>query len=812
MLTSCTSRARSAFGSARLVHSRFLSSTIRNRELDVLARAVYGSESIERYLNKFSKNESPAFTVIKVGGDVVEYELDILTKTCATLHKVGLRPVIIHGGGPQMNDELKRMGVEPQYIRGSRVTDETTLSVAERIFKELNQRVVKSLESSGVPAAGLPTGIFNATIADPDLKFVGEITDVEMGPILRALDSNHVPVLTSLGQTKEGQLLNINADVAARDVVIALKPMRVLFGSAKGGWIDDDTGKIVNAIDMTNEYESLASLDYEGRQGTLLKLNEIKLILDNVPDTTSVSITSAQNMLKELFSETGAGTTFMTGQAVTVQEGSASHPLLADAPVDCVVKNVFSYGNKVAARVVEYPKLGADLPPVVESFVIDPVSRGMGHENSVWREIKSIYPSLAWKWSFQDDDMKEFQVQADESAFERESSINVSYYNNVHPLNGWTIEKAKRLILEEPRTAPRRSLSNVSAYNVASSDDRYKVGLLGARGYVGREFVKLLTDNPHMDLTVASSRALAGQRVIDCFGLDPSNTSRGVSEDLLFRALEPEDLVNDTAAQVVDVWVLALPNGLAPKFVGPIEAMQNDSVMIDLGADYRFDDTWTYGLPERKGGREQLRGAKRISNPGCYATGAQVGLMPLLEPLSDAQLIQADRNVVPSVFGVSGYSGAGTNPSDKNDPHCLKDNLLPYALVNHMHERECSRHLGTRIGFMPHVASWFQGIHLTLTAQLTDPSASAQDVQNLYEEYYQGEPLIEVSDNVTVRENMFKHTVRVGDFTVDNATGRIALVSTIDNLMKGAASQAIQNLNLSLGIDEYAGIIPPTKK
>src|SRR4029079_13504573 len=121
-----------------------------------------------------------------------------------------------------------------------------------------------------------------------------------------------------------------------------------------------------------------------------------------------------------------------------------------------------------------------------------------------------------------------------------------------------------------------------------------------------------------------------------------------------------------------------------------IERAQPGAVIVDLSADHRFDAAWVYGQPERK--REGLTRARRIANPGCYATAMQLALAPLLP------LVEGPANV----FGVSGYSGAGTTPSPKNDPEALRDNLIPYALVGHGHEREVEAELGCRLFFVPH--------------------------------------------------------------------------------------------------------------
>ncbi|KAG3047230.1 hypothetical protein PC121_g20187, partial [Phytophthora cactorum] len=236
---------------------------------------------------------------------------------------------------------------------------------------------------------------------------------------------------------------------------------------------------------------------------------------------------------------------------------------------------------------------------------------------------------------------------------------------------------------------------------------------------------------------------------------------------------------------------------------------RKDKIIIDLSADQRFNAEWTYGLPEAPGGRTRLQGATHIANPGCYATGAQVGLMPLLggKPEVSGKLI--DESVPPHVFGISGYSGAGTNPSAANDLNKLQDNIIAYKSVKHIHEKEVSHQLGTPIRFMPHVAPYFQGIHLTLSAQLADNGliTSAKQAEELYHEFFANEALVKVKSDIPfVKDNSYHPHVAVGGFQLDPDTGRLVVIATIDNLLKGAATQAVQNINVALGIDEYSGI------
>lgn len=310
----------------------------------------------------------------------------------------------------------------------------------------------------------------------------------------------------------------------------------------------------------------------------------------------------------------------------------------------------------------------------------------------------------------------------------------------------------------------------------------HTVGIVGARGHTGAELIRLLSGHPGLELVFVSSRGLAGERVAD--------HSPGWQGDLRFENLSPADV----AGRGADAVILALPNDKGAPFVAALEAAAPQAVIVDLSADHRFDPRWYYGLPELT--RADYRGQRHISNPGCYATAMQLAIAPLRDELAGP----------PQCFGVSGYSGAGTTPSDRNNPELLRDNLMPYSLADHIHEREVSAHLGVPVEFMPHVAPHFRGITLTANLWLREP-LSREQVMARYRERYAGEPLVEVVDDAPwVSRIAGRHGVQVGGFTVAPGGRRVVVVATLDNLLKGAATQALQNLNLALGCPEVQGI------
>src|SRR5688572_14066090 len=277
---------------------------------------------------------------------------------------------------------------------------------------------------------------------------------------------------------------------------------------------------------------------------------------------------------------------------------------------------------------------------------------------------------------------------------------------------------------------------------VSAGQPRRTVGIAGARGHVGTELIRLVAAHPHLELAFVSSRERVGQR------LDLHEP--GYAGDLLYTALGSREV----AEQGVDAVVLALPNGKAAPFVEALDAAAPGTVVVDLSADYRFDDGWYYGLPELT--RAGYDGQRRISNPGCYATAMQLAIAPVREALEGA--VQC--------FGVSGYSGAGTTPSDKNDPEKLRDNLMPYALTGHVHEREVSRQLRHPVEFMPHVAPHFRGLTITANLHLREPVERSAAVA-LYRGHYAGEPLVRVAEEAPwVSAIAGAHHVDLGGFAV----------------------------------------------
>ncbi|KAK3389120.1 arg-6 protein, mitochondrial precursor [Sordaria brevicollis] len=810
--------------------------------------SVGSKREVQQYLSLFTSVSSQRFAVIKVGGAILTDYLDELCASLKFLYTVGLYPVIVHGAGPQLNRLLEDAGVEPQFEEGIRVTDAKTLRVARDLFLQENLKLVNKLEEMGVHAQPLTTGMFRADYLNKEKwGLVGKVTGVNKQAIETAISNGYLPILTSMAETDDGQILNVNADVAAAELARALEPLKVVYLSEKGGLFDAG-GQKISAINLDEEYEHLMSQAWV-KYGTRLKIKEIKELLDTLPRTTSVAIIHPEELQKELFTDSGAGTLIRRGSklqsATSLSEFKDLEALKSvlirdregpDAKetvekyLDFLKENPFKayFDSSMNALAIVLPA-SEGRQATLATLTITKSGWLTNVADNIFTTLKKEHPSLVWTVKEDDENLGWFFDKADGS-ITRQGDVMFWYgiengeeivklmkdftENGRAMLGNSNLESRLRQAASKPAAQqtrgystlarrpalPKFSISNRRGYLTqtnpnppvgkqnASMDRPARVALIGARGYTGQELIRLIDSHPNMELHHVSSRELAGKK------LEGYN-----KQEVIYENLSPEDVRDMEKRGEIDCWVMALPNGVCKPFVEAVwegrKASGHKSVIIDLSADYRFDNKWTYGLPELVQ-RSNITQATQIANPGCYATAAQLGISPLVPHLGG----------MPHVFGVSGYSGAGTKPSPKNDVENLTNNIIPYSLTGHIHEREVSSQLGADIAFMPHVAVWFRGIHQTISIPL-NKSMTSRDIRQLYQDRYAGEKLVKVVGEAPSVKNIGgKHGVEIGGFEVDKSGRRVVICATIDNLLKGAATQCLQNMNLALGYAEYEGI------
>ncbi|HZJ92512.1 MAG TPA: N-acetyl-gamma-glutamyl-phosphate reductase [Thiopseudomonas sp.] len=335
-----------------------------------------------------------------------------------------------------------------------------------------------------------------------------------------------------------------------------------------------------------------------------------------------------------------------------------------------------------------------------------------------------------------------------------------------------------------------------------------KVAIVGGTGYTGVELLRLLALHPHAQVKVITSRSEEGVRVADMYP-----NLRESYPTLAFTVPDAEALTS------CDVVFFATPHGVAHALAD--EILQAGTRVIDLSADFRLQDAdeWAqwygqphgaphliadavYGLPEVN--RDSIKDARLIAVPGCYPTAVQLGLLPLMEAgLADTKQIIASC--------ASGVSGAGRGAKVGSLFCESAENMMAYAVNGHRHLPEIKQELSRAAGkpvdltFVPHLVPMIRGIHATLYATVVDRSV---DLQALFEQYYQDEPFVDV-----LPAGIFPHTRTVKGanmcrIAVQRPQGGdvVVVMSAIDNLVKGASGQAVQNMNIMFGLDESSGL------
>ncbi|MBW2989899.1 N-acetyl-gamma-glutamyl-phosphate reductase [Candidatus Woesearchaeota archaeon] len=326
---------------------------------------------------------------------------------------------------------------------------------------------------------------------------------------------------------------------------------------------------------------------------------------------------------------------------------------------------------------------------------------------------------------------------------------------------------------------------------------KIKTGVIGASGYTGYELIKILRNHPKAELKVLNSRSYAGKKVKDLysdFGGQESYTDYSVDE------------INDMR---LDCIFLAVPHTAAFKLVPKLKCKR----IIDLSADYRFKDIGkyeevynvkhvdnennkkaAYGLPELF--RDKIKKAKVIANPGCYATACLLASLPLGK---------LARHIVFDCK--SGYSGAGKDSAYAKDHNTIKDNIVAYKLVSHRHKPEIEQFLKAKVSFTPHVIDAFQGMMCTAHI-LLKKGMDKEDVMRLFEDSYKDEPFVKVIREKIpeIKDVSRTNYCHIGGFEVDE-NNQLVIVSVIDNLLKGASGQAVQNMNIMFGLDEGEGLL-----
>jgi N-acetyl-gamma-glutamyl-phosphate reductase len=330
-----------------------------------------------------------------------------------------------------------------------------------------------------------------------------------------------------------------------------------------------------------------------------------------------------------------------------------------------------------------------------------------------------------------------------------------------------------------------------------------RVGVIGATGYAGSEVLRLCASHTDLDVTIATGESNAGKRVAEHVP-----ALAGAYPSMVFAE------TNQVLTSDIDVAFVALPHGQSQRIVP--ELLERHVSVVDLGADFRLKDgreyvAWygsdhvapgllahaVYGLVERH--RKELVGATLIAVPGCYPTASILALGPFL----DAQLVER-RGII--VNALSGTSGAGRAVSERLHFSRIAGNAEAYGLLSHRHTPEIQQELDAELLFTPHLVATSRGMLVTAYGRVTESSLTTESALHLLRETYAEDPFIVVTDEPPTLKDPVGSNLCFVSARVDARTGWLVAMSSLDNLIKGAAGQAVQAWNVANGRDETLGL------
>jgi acetylglutamate kinase len=372
-----------------------------------LLESMGSAKEIQQYLKRFSQLDAKRFAVVKVGGAVLRDELSELTSSLTFLQQVGLTPIVLHGAGPQLDEELAAAGIEKQTVNGLRVTSPQALAIVRKVFQQQNLRLVEALQSMDTRATSVPSGVFTSTYLDQNVYgLVGKVQSINLAPIEASLRAGSIPVIASLGETEQGQILNINADFAANELVRVLQPYKIVFLTGTGGLLDDK-GAVIDSINLSTEFDHLMAQPWING-GMRVKIEQIADLLGDLPLTSSVSITRPAELAKELFTHKGSGTLVRRGERVltfdswdgidlarmrVLIESSFGRTLVPDYFERTTPRRIYLSENYRAAMILTNEEGLAYL----DKFAVLDDAQGEGLGRAVWQVMREENPQLFWR-------------------------------------------------------------------------------------------------------------------------------------------------------------------------------------------------------------------------------------------------------------------------------------------------------------------------------------------------------------------------------------------------------------------------------
>ncbi len=357
-------------------------------------------QEVEQYLKHYANGGQGKFAIVFAGGEMLQADMESLSSSLAFLAQVGLKPIVVHGVGPQLDEALA------SDVGGEKgPTTAKVLDVSRRLCHRENHRLVKALEGLGTRARPLIGGVFTAE-AQEEQRLCGKILHVEADTIDWSLEADYLPVISPLGESNSGQILSLDPRQAVFALAKALRPHKVILLNHQDGLVDT-LGRKLSAVNISEDFDTLYHKETTPVENQDL-LKSLKRLLEQLPEQCSVSIVSPGNLAKELFTHKGAGTLVRLGESILVHQDFSKvdlprlHGLLETCFHKKLVDNYFeerelaklylSQSYRATAIVV---KMGGI--PYLDKFAVTAAAQGAGVGGSLWRRMKKEHPQLFWR-------------------------------------------------------------------------------------------------------------------------------------------------------------------------------------------------------------------------------------------------------------------------------------------------------------------------------------------------------------------------------------------------------------------------------
>jgi acetylglutamate kinase len=365
------------------------------------------TREIRLYLERFSELDAARFAVVKVDGAVLGHELSELVSSLAFLQQVGLTPIVVHGAGPGLDAEMAAAGVEKRVVDGLRYTPEPALAIVRRALQRENLRLVEALQAEGVRATSINTGVFECELLGRrKYGLVGKVVRVDTAGIEAAVAVSSIPVVSSLGETAGGQILNLSADHATHALVVRIEPYKIILLNEAGGLLDEH-GDVIDSINLSTEYTEL--LGRERLPGsTRAEIRRIHDLLMRLPPASSLSVTRPDEVAEELFTHRGSGTLVRRGERI---RRYASWKRLDLERLRALIES--SFGRTLAPDYFQVTKpfrvyctehyraaivlTREDGLTYMDKFVVDEEAQGEGLGRAIWQVMHPENPQLFWR-------------------------------------------------------------------------------------------------------------------------------------------------------------------------------------------------------------------------------------------------------------------------------------------------------------------------------------------------------------------------------------------------------------------------------